>query len=404
MSGTSALPSVTTDERRRRLARRHRLAAEHRIDDVAGLADDLVALHSSDPVTVFLSVGQRMAHPSIEAIERALYDDRSVVRHHAMRRTLWVMTPDVAAVANASSTRKIAAAERKKLIGWVGEVVGPDAAGAWIADGIAAIEALLDRDGEITTRQIGVELPELAIPLELGAGTRHPVTSSAHPRLVLQAAFEGRLVRTRPRSWTASEYRWQRLDRWLGRSIEGPDVATASAALVDRYLRRFGPATETDLRWWTGWTATQTRAAVAAVDAERVDLDGTVAFVAAGDAVTTPESAPWVALLPGLDPTVMGWKERSFMLEPAVEARVFDRWGNSGPVVMVDGMIIGGWVQRPDGEIALDLVIPPDARAIRLIEREVDRLRALVGDDRFRFRFPSPNQKQLLADGAELTE
>lgn len=40
------------EERRARLAARHRLLPAARTDDPAQIADDLVALHSSDPVTV----------------------------------------------------------------------------------------------------------------------------------------------------------------------------------------------------------------------------------------------------------------------------------------------------------------------------------------------------------------
>ena len=64
-----------------------------RTDDVVAIADDLVALHSRDPVTVYLSVLARMANPSLAAVEKALYDDRTLLRHHAMRRTLWVAGP-----------------------------------------------------------------------------------------------------------------------------------------------------------------------------------------------------------------------------------------------------------------------------------------------------------------------
>ncbi|MFT3852820.1 MAG: crosslink repair DNA glycosylase YcaQ family protein [Ilumatobacteraceae bacterium] len=87
---------VTVAERRARLARRHLLAPGTQVDDVAPIADAGVALHSSDPVTVHLSAWARMAHPSLEAVDAALCHEHSVVRHHAMRRTLWVMTPPVA--------------------------------------------------------------------------------------------------------------------------------------------------------------------------------------------------------------------------------------------------------------------------------------------------------------------
>ncbi len=79
---------ITVGERRARLARRHRLVPATRTDDVAAIADSVVALHSSDPVSVFLSALARMRHPSIAAVEAALYEARSVIRFHAMRRTL----------------------------------------------------------------------------------------------------------------------------------------------------------------------------------------------------------------------------------------------------------------------------------------------------------------------------
>ena len=65
---------ISVGERRARLARRHRLVPSTRTDDVAAIADSVVALHSSDPVSVFLSVLARMRHPSIAAVEAALYD------------------------------------------------------------------------------------------------------------------------------------------------------------------------------------------------------------------------------------------------------------------------------------------------------------------------------------------
>mgnify|MGYP005679697537 FL=1 len=83
---------ITTAERRRRLADRHRLTPAGRTDDPVAITDDLVTLHSSDPATVHLSCLVRMVDPSIATVERALYDDRSLVRHHAMRRTIWVLS------------------------------------------------------------------------------------------------------------------------------------------------------------------------------------------------------------------------------------------------------------------------------------------------------------------------
>src|SRR5690606_16834446 len=102
-------------ERRARIGQRHLLAPSLRTDDVATVADAVVALHSSDPVSVYLSATARMRRPSIGAIERALYLDRTLVRHHAMRRTLWVCTPPTARLVHTSSTSRLVGPELRRL-------------------------------------------------------------------------------------------------------------------------------------------------------------------------------------------------------------------------------------------------------------------------------------------------
>src|SRR5260221_7827071 len=77
-------------ERRRRLAVRHALAPAHRVDgtppDPAQVARQLVALHSTDPATVYLSVLARIAAPvPATVIEESLYERREPVRMSAMR-------------------------------------------------------------------------------------------------------------------------------------------------------------------------------------------------------------------------------------------------------------------------------------------------------------------------------
>src|SRR5262249_59761653 len=92
--------------------------------------------------------------------------------------------------------------------------------------------------------------------------------------------------------------------------------SAARAELLRRWLRTFGPGTTTDIRWWTGWTAKQTAGALAEVDAEGVDLGGTTGHVLPDD--TDPVERPnrWARLLPALDPTTMGWKQRDWYLRP----------------------------------------------------------------------------------------
>lgn len=377
-------PVISDDERRARVASRHRLVPDRRIDDVAAIADDLVALHSSDPVTVHLAATARMAHPDIARVEAALYDDRSMVRHHAMRRTLWVMTPAVAVAAHASSTRKVAASE------WRRDVKRFPWPEARLAEAVERVVATVTDAGPVSTAALGEALPDLTDRVTLGEGTSSEGRFSVLSRALLHAGFAGRVVRDRPGSWNTSQYDW--VAPWF--DLDAAETADGAADVLGRWLDRFGPGTETDLAWWTGWTKTQLRTALEAVGADRVTLEGgSEAWVAAGDTDPTEPVDPWVALLPGLDPTAMGWKERAWYLDDEVAARVVDRNGNLGPTVWADGRIVGGWAQRPDGAIATELLAPVDDA--RLAEA-IDRLSTALGDERFRVRFPSPNQRDLL--------
>jgi hypothetical protein len=105
--------------------------------------------------------------------------------------------------------------------------------------------------------------------------------------------------------------------------------------LLRRWLRAFGPATTTDIRWWTGWTAKLTASTLAAVGAVEVGLDDGAGWLLPDDLDPPPSPAPWVALLPALDATVMGWKQRDWYLGEHAEA-LFDRNGNAGPTVWAE--------------------------------------------------------------------
>ena len=114
----------------------------------------------------------------------------------------------------------------------------------------------------------------------------------------------------------------------------------------------------------------------------------------ADDVAPTPSPEPWVALLPTLDPTTMGWKRRDWYLGPH-ERVLFDRNGNAGPTVWCDGRVVGGWSQRRDGEIVFELLEDVGAEPVRAVEAEAARLRDWLGDVRFAPGFLPPFQRSL---------
>ena len=92
------------------------------------------------------------------------------------------------------------------------------------------------------------------------------------------------------------------------------------------------------------------------------------------DVDDVPDPGPSVALLPGLDPSTMGWKARGWHLDPAIAGDLFDRNGNGGPAVWVDGRIAGGWVQRPDGTIAVRMLADVGAEAREAVDAAAHEL------------------------------
>src|SRR5207244_6902270 len=229
--------------------------------------------------------------------------------------------------------------------------------------------------------------------LHFGAGKKWAGSLSMTTWVLFLLAAEGRIVRARPRgAWTSSQWRWVPAASWLPAPLPLLEPEAACAELARRWLRAYGPARVADLKWWSAWTLAQTRAALAAIGAVEVDLDGTPGVVLPDDVEREPQPEPWAALLPALDPTVMGWKERSWYLGEHGPA-LFDRSGNAGPTVWWNGRIVGGWAALRDGRVAFRLLEDVGADALAAVEAEAARLGAWLGETNLTPRFGTPLER-----------
>jgi Winged helix DNA-binding domain len=383
---------MSVEERRARLVVRHRLGQG--AVDALEVARSLVVLHSTNAATVFQTVHARTSGVSQADVERALYEERSLVRMIAMRGTLFVVPRELVPVVEAATTRAIAARERKRVEGMIRASGLSRQPAAWLRRAMSVALREVERRGDAFTAELTKAVPVLGRQLRFGTG-RWVGTQSVGSRVLPQLAMERKLVRGRPRTnWVNGQYRWVPTAAWLGAEIEPLDTAAAQPELLRRWLTAFGPATEIDMRWWTGWTLRETRAALAAIPHAEVDLDGARGYVLADDLAPTEPPEPSASLLPTLDPTTMGWKERGFYLGEH-ERTLFDSAGNAGPTVWWDGRVVGGWGQRRDGEIVLGLLEDVDADAVAAIDAEAERVRGWMGDARFSANFLPPFQKAL---------
>ena len=382
-------------ERRKRIGVRHGLGRS--VGTVEEAAASVVGLHSSDPATVFLSARARVEGFEPGDLEEALYVRKTLVRVLGMRRTLFVVPRDLAPVMHEACTKALIPRERTRLIRMLEQqgLVRPGRGERWLDRVEAKTLAALRHRGEAAARELTAEVPELANKLVFGEGKTWGASVGVSTRVLFLLATEGRIVRTRPLgAWTSGQYRWSTTEGWLGGPLPPVDHEEACAGLLRRWLGRFGPATTTDIRWWTGWTARLTGQTLSAVGAASVRLGDAEGWVLPDDLEAVAEPEPWVAFLPGLDPTIMGWKERAWYLGRH-ETDLFDRNGNAGPTLWVNGRVIGAWGQTGAGEIRSKLHAHVDTEVRSMVERERERLQGWFGDVRIRTRFGTALERTL---------
>jgi Winged helix DNA-binding domain len=385
------------EERRARLGLRHHLADTAKAG-VVEAARDLVGLHATDPATVYLAARARMRDPQVAAVEQALYEDRALVRLLGMRRTMFVEPVELMGVVQAACTDAIAVQQRRLLVDLVARAGLAEDPPTWVEEvEKVAVKALEARGGGATAAELARDDPRLAQQIVLAEGKSYEGRQSVVSRILLLLAAEGRIVRGRPRgSWVSGQYRWSLVEAWLPDGVPARSLQEAQVELVGRWLRGFGPATIADVKWWTGLPMGQVRRAVAEAGAVEVDLDGTPGLALADDLDPVPAPQPWVALLPSLDPTTMGWAGRDFYLGPHRQV-LFDRNGNAGPAIWWDGRVVGGWAQRASGEIVLRLLEDVGADAAAAVEAEAARLADWLGPIRITPRFRTPLERELSA-------
>jgi Winged helix DNA-binding domain len=388
---------VGVAERRARLAVRHHLAPSSRADDVVGMVRDVIALHATDPASVYLGAWARLRDRQVDALDTALYDDRTLVRILGMRRTMFVLPTELAPVVLAACTKAIAAVERRKTVQFLSEAGFADDVPTWLEEVEASTIAALGARGEALSTELSADVPRLAQQMVLARGKSYEGKQSVATRVLPLLAAEGRVVRGRPRgSWLSTQYRWSLTENWLPGGLAELPVEASRVDLARRWLHAFGPAPVNDLKWWTGWTLGQTGAALREIGPVEVDLDGAPGIALSGDLEPTPVPQPHALLLPPLDPSVMGWSAREWFL-CGHDTALFDTNGNAGPTVWWDGRIVGGWGQREDGEITYRLLDDVGAEAKAAVEAVAAELGEWLGPIRVRSKFRTPLERELTA-------
>ncbi len=386
---------IDTAERLRRLQTRHLLTSAHRSSDVVKVADAVVALHATDPATVYLSAWARMSHGSQPEVAEVIYREKRLVRMMAMRRTMFVVATDLAPAVQASSSTAVAVTQRKRLLTHLKQAHVSEDVERWLDEVSESTLVALQKRGSATATDLVADEPRLNTVLDLAPDKAYAAPQKVTSRVLTVLALQGKIVRGRPiGGWTATRNEWWPAGEWMPGGLGERDPADARVEMARRWLASFGPAPIADLVWWTGWTLGQVRTALTSIATVEVDLDGTPGLALADDLAPTPDPEPAAALLPALDPTPMGWVARDFFLGDH-RAPLFDRTGNIGPTIFWRGRVVGGWAQRPDGEIRVRLLDDIGQVGTAEVDRRAAELAEWLGPLRVTPRFRTPLEREL---------
>jgi hypothetical protein len=332
-----------------------------RLPDATAVVRRLTAVQAQDYPGALTSVALRVDGGTRAGVEAAL-DAGDVVRSWPMRGTLHlVAAEDLGWLLGLCGPRPLGgAAKRRERL----EITEADtdrardvAVEALTGGGRlsrAALLEVLDKGGVATTGQRGYHL--LWYLAQTGTVVLGP-TENGDQLFVLTD------------EWIAAP---RRLDR---------EEALAELAL--RFFRGHGPATVADLARWAGLGLTDVRRGLAAVRDRLavLDVDGTEHLLdpATPELLDTVRAeARGLFLLPGFDEFVLGYGDRSAVLDPAFAERIVP--GGNGmfrSTVVSDGRIVGTWGRVGSGakrRVVAEPFTAFDAALAAAIEEQAARL------------------------------
>ncbi|MDQ6656590.1 MAG: winged helix DNA-binding domain-containing protein, partial [Verrucomicrobiota bacterium] len=164
-----------------------------------------------------------------------------------------------------------------------------------------------------------------------------------------------RLICFGPRAGKQPTFVW--LDDWVppARPVERTE---ALRELAVRYFTSHGPATLQDFVWWSGLRISEARKAIESAPLAREMVNGEPAWC--GEGAADPATiTPSAQLLPAFDEYLLGYKDRSAVLDRAHAIRIVP--GRNGiflPIAVVNGRVVGTWKRIVKSKGAVVTVAP----------------------------------------------
>jgi len=310
--------------------KKQRLTGENLNESIVDTVRAVGGLHATGATTPYLSLFARRKGFRREDLDRDLYVKRSLCKVRFVRTTVYVLPRDRIAAAFAA-TKMLVQPTSEAYMKFLGVTEQQ-----YRETSRSIIELLKGKNG----------MPVKKIREALG-------TSLNVSPIVNLMCDQGLLVRGAPeKGWRSNLHTYRLLsDCFPDVKLDEISEEDAKEAVVRWYLGSFGPVTENDAAWWTGFRKSEVRRILSKLESEIVSVDvsgcdKSLLMLSKDEAElkrVRNDGEPVVSLLPGLDPFLMGYKDRDRFLDAERYSFVFDRGGNATSSILVDGKVVGVW-------------------------------------------------------------
>jgi hypothetical protein len=325
--------------------------------DPAEIARSIAGAQAQDVYAGPLTFRSRSRKPTAEDIMRARTEERSLLRTWVMRMTIHMIPTEDAGWWLPLFEPGIEKWSRRRLT-----QLGMPAAQQDKALRVAA--AALAEEGPLTRTEVRERIESAGVSLNTQTGMH----------IALTAVVSGIACLGPDRGKTTCLVR---REDWLG-SAPAFDRDRALAELARRYLAAFGPATDRDFAYWAGLPLRDLRAGLETIarEVEEVQVGEETMLAPRGSLPRLPPTGQ-IRMLGNFDTYLLGWKDRTFSVTG--EHALHVKEGGGGwirPVIVEDGIVVGGWRSaRKGGRLEISLNLPKAER-----ERLGERLDAEIAD------------------------
>jgi len=282
----------------------------------------LAGMQGQDFPGVKWSIGLRLPKTTDDDVNRAI-NERKIIRTWLMRGTLHIVAAaDVRWILSLTSPGNISGSRRRR-------------------EALELDDKTLARCRDVFTKALQggkqKSREELYAALESAgistAGQRgyHILWNSAMHGLICFAATSGK------------EQTFALLDEWIA-PTKGKTRDEALAELARRYFTSRAPVTLQDFIWWSGLSAGEARAGFEAIKSDLIQETVNKQVYWLPPDITLPEEHASAFALPGFDEYLLGYKDRSAVLDSKHAEKVCP--GGNGvfaSTMVINGRVMGTW-------------------------------------------------------------